>query len=353
MPVMQQIKLQASLARPTYVADVELGALLAPERRDTFETLDYSYTLQTDHAGFTNRDPWPADTDVAVLGNSLITGSGVGFDGQFTTLLQQKLGGRSVLNLGVPGGGPEHQYQVYRRFAAAGHPKLVVATLWLSWDIDNALQLHHWLAEKSSMDFTEYRLTYPDTHPLAGSARPRMLTTLRNTVSKVLSRSYLLQAVYARVRPWAEKRALVESVDFAGGDVLYLATRDQKRLANGLERPGTPRIKEIFFRPLELLKSEVEAQGGRFVIVLVPCKEEIYAAESYPEVLRTMQQVKAGLDSRQLPTLDLYPVFRELGSARAPFYRADAHLNEYGNHIVADALEKWIAAERLFDRAEG
>jgi lysophospholipase L1-like esterase len=49
-----------------------------------------------------------------------------------------------------------------------------------------------------------------------------------------------------------------------------------------------------------------------------------------------------------VPLLDLYPAFRELGQDEPLFYRADIHLNELGNQIVADAIAGWIEAEKIF-----
>ena len=65
-------------------------------------------------------------------------------------------------------------------------------------------------------------------------------------------------------------------------------------------------------------------------------------------MLRPVEEVKAELEARQLPILDLYPAFRELGRQKSPFYRADIHLNELGNQIVADAIAGWIEAEKIF-----
>ena len=132
------------------------------------------------------------------------------------------------------------------------------------------------------------------------------------------------------------------------GDVVFLSAREEMRLARGTDRPGRPNIRETFFGPLERLRAEVAEDGGRFVIVLVPSKEELYGAEALPEVLRTVQEMKAELASRQLPVLDLYPAFRRLGRDRSPFYRADMHLNEFGNQIVADAIGRWIVDEKIF-----
>ena len=90
------------MGKTVYAPHPEFGALLAPSLNIAIETLDFTYTLRTDHAGFPNAEPWPDQVDVAVLGNSLLIGPGVGMEGQFTTLLQHRLNGRTMLNLGIP-----------------------------------------------------------------------------------------------------------------------------------------------------------------------------------------------------------------------------------------------------------
>jgi hypothetical protein len=88
--------------------------------------------------------------------------------------------------------------------------------------------------------------------------------------------------------------------------------------------------------------------GGRFLVALLPSKEEVYGAAAFPAVLRSVQEVRRELESRGLPLLDLYPVFEELGQQAPPFYRADIHLNELGSQIVAAALAKWVTDEKIF-----
>jgi lysophospholipase L1-like esterase len=339
---------QSRLSRTIYAPDPELGALLVPWLRDTVVTPDFTYTLQTDHAGFANPEPWPNHVDVAVLGDSLLIGTGVGLDGEFTTLLAHRLGGPTVLNFGLSGAGTEHDYRVHRRYVAPLRPDLVIAILWVVWDIDNSLKFDHWRIEKTDKDYTEYRMTYGATHPSGGQAEGGGLNRIWSFLKGQLSKSHLVRAGYAGVRSLLGADQTVEQVTFPNGEILYLSTREQKRLAKGLTRPGTPNLREIFFRPLERLRTEVEAYGGRFVTVLVPSKEELYAAEAYPTVLRTVQEVKSDLASRGLPVLDLYPAFRERGRVSPVFYRADMHLNELGNQIVADEIGKWIVDEKIF-----
>jgi lysophospholipase L1-like esterase len=342
----RQIRAQWELAATTYAPDTELGALLAPLRRDAFDTPDFHYTLQTDHAGFTNREPWPSRADVAVLGDSLLTGTGVGIDGQFTSLLERRLDGRTVLNLGLPGGGTEHQYRTYRRYAAALEPDLVIAVLWLMWDIDNSVHFAHWLSEADGEDFTQYRFSYERTHRREATGPARIWQSAK----ELLGNSLLVRAAYRRVNSLLGTDPTIDAVTLPNGDTIVLSARGQKRLAAGADRPDTPDLREVFFGPLQRLQSDVEAHGGRFLVVLVPSKEELYAADAFPEVLRTVDEVKAELEARQLPVLDLYPAFRERAQNTPPFYRIDAHLNALGNQIVADELESWIVEQAILPR---
>ncbi len=344
------VKAQTSLGRLTYAPDPELGALLAPSLHDSIETEEYRWTLVTDHAGFPNPEPWPDRVDVAVLGNSLLIGPGLGMAGQFTTLLGEMLGGRTVLNLGLPGGGPEHELLTWRRYAAPRTPRLVVATIWAVWDIDNAQKLEQWKREgRPDADYTHYRMAFGDTHldhPTRVPAGKAEASTADRTVRflrRQLGRSRLLTVLRHAVRPLADDEGRAVLVRFPDGDDMVLSNQDQDRLAQGMSRPGMPDLEDVFFTPLERLRAEVEAAGARFVVALIPCKEELYGAEAAPEILRSIEAVRSGLEQRGLPTLDLYPAFA--GRKGPPFYFADMHLNALGNRIAAETIAAWVRQE--------
>ena len=158
----------------------------------------------------------------------------------------------------------------------------------------------------------------------------------------------MVRAGYQGLKALFANGPLLEQVTFPSGDIIFLSAREQQSLARGMRRPGAPDLREIFFDPLERLRTGVETHGGRFVVALLPGKEELYGAEAFPAVRRAAQEVTSELEARQLPVLDLYPAFRELGREKAPFYCADIHLNELGNQIVADELGRWIVDEKIF-----
>jgi hypothetical protein len=100
--------------------------------------------------------------------------------------------------------------------------------------------------------------------------------------------------------------------------------------------------------PLERLRSQVEQDGGKMLVVLVPSREELYGAAAVPGLLRSIEEAKALLAARQLPVLDLYPLFRERGRDRAPFFQRDMHLNAFGSQLVAEGIGDWIEQAGLF-----
>lgn len=338
--IAQQIKTQSMLGRMVYAPHPNLGAVIAPLLDHPIETLDYTYTLRTDHAGFTNPEPWPDHVEVAVLGDSLLVGPGVGTEGQFTTLLQDRLNGRKVLNFGIPGAGTEHAYLAYRTYVEPLRPELVIAVVCVAWDIDNTLHFARWRTELPESDFTEYRFSYGETH-----------LTRWDTMKRRLAKSRLLRVGYGSIKPLFNGTPLLEQITFANGDTIFLSARAQRRLAQGMDRLGVPNLRDIFFGPLDELRTAIGAAGARFVVAILPSKEEIYGAEAFPAVLRPIEAVKAELEARQFPILDLYSALREVGREKPPYYRTDIHLNELGNRIVADAIGGWIEAEKIFPPA--
>ena len=333
----RQLRLQSEAWHARYEPEPDLGAVLAPGRGERVQTPDYSYTLQTDHAGFTNRDPWPGRIEVAVLGNSLIMGAGVGYEGQFTTLLQRDLG-NPVLNLGVHGGGTGHQLRLYLKFARPLRPRVVIAALWPTWEIENSLKFERWLEQDPRPDFTAFRYSYRAGLPESAAAAPEEPSAWRRTLGWLSSRSALLRWLRRSDNGPRLPADPVERARTERGEIVYLSVRDQARLLAGWNRAEMPELRERFFAPLAMLRDEVEADGGRFLVVLFPSKEELYAAAAIPGLLQPVQIAREELTQRKLPFLDLYPQFQQTARSRAAFFPRDMHLNAEGHQLVARIL---------------
>lgn len=341
-----QLETQERIRHGAFAPEADLGALLAPLQDVRVETPDFSYRLRTDHAGFPNLDPWPERLDVAVMGNSLITGAGVGYDGQFTTLMQKAPGSPTVLNFGIPGGGTAHQLGAYRKFVAPLQPRIVVATLWITWEIDNSLKFHDWLDDDPRpTDFTNYRLSYRVTEQKSAAVGTAGSASWREDLRSLIRKARVLDGLHVWSKSLRGIREPVEQVVLASGEILNVSARDQKRLLRGWDRPAMPDIRQVFFEPLEQLQAEVEAQGGRFLVVLFPCKEELYGATVFPELLVAVEHARVELKSRGIPTLDLYPVFASSAYSQAAFYKNDMHMNARGHEMTAQAITAALLAE--------
>ena len=348
--VLARIKAQTNVRDEAYRPDPDVGAVLNPSQTTRIVTPEFTYTLRTDHAGFTNSDPWPARLDVAVFGNSLITGSGVGHEGQFTTLLGQELGGRSVLNFGIHGGGTGTQLRAYRKFAAALHPKLVISTLWLVWEIDNSLKFEDWLDTSPRPDFTAYRLAYGDGDNGSGTGHPSPVGRGMDFLHRLAGGSRLLRAAHDWIRSLRGIPEPDEEVVLDSGDVMLLSKRNAERLLQGWERPGTRDVRATFYAPLETLRQEVEADGGTFLVALFPSKEELYGARDLPELLNVVEDARVQLAARGIATVDLYSLL-ESHATPPPFFRVDMHPNPAGNRLVAHALAQWATERHVFQPA--
>jgi lysophospholipase L1-like esterase len=351
--VEERIKAQYAGESVSFSSDPDLGAVLTPMQTFEVVTPEFTYTLRTDHAGFPNREPWPERLDIAVLGNSLITGSGVGYEGQFSTLLQERLDRRTVLNFGVHGGGTRQQLLAYRKFAAPLKPRLVIASLWLVWEIDNSRKFEDWLHLDPRPDFTEYRLNQ------AGEGRTDERSAQGtwgrgiNVVPRLLGGSRLVR----KLRDWYEAapgtRQPIEQVELDDGQVMLLSARNEARLLSGWLRPGIGDLRELFFAPLEELRADVEANGGRLLVVLIPGKEEPYVAKNYPEILGVVEAARAELVARKMDVLDLYPEFERALKGPPPYFLTDMHLNSVGHRIVANAVAAWASINDVFTKPAG
>ena len=166
------------------VPDADLGFSIPSRQRQTIRTRDYTFLEETDSRGFPNRDPWPSDPTLVLLGDSLLLGIGVGLDEGFAGRLARRRPDQRVLNLGLAGAGPERQLRVYNRHSRGWRPSLVISTVFLASDVENDQHFLAWLQSGRRMPYNEFRLR------LAGAARDRGLT------QRVLNHSWLLTCAW-------------------------------------------------------------------------------------------------------------------------------------------------------------
>jgi SGNH hydrolase-like domain, acetyltransferase AlgX len=330
MPEQWQIEDLAIHYPFTVVPDADLGFSVPVRQRQIIRTRDYTFLEESDSHGFPNRDPWPPDPTLVLLGDSLLLGIGVGLDESFAGLLARRRPDQRVLNLGLAGAGPERQARVYKRYSRGWRPSLVVSTVFLASDVENDQHFLAWLQSGRRTPYNEFRLQ------LAGAVRDHGLA------QRVLDHSWLLTSVRRGLLRLARTPS-VPATRFRFDDgVEVLFERQALEFAGRDVSADDPRI-DTFLTSVMQLRETVEMTGAQFLVMLMPSKEELYASRGSPVADNLADRIAGRLVSAGMPVLDLYPVFRDIGVAHATFFERDMHLTAYGNRIVADALAARLA----------
>jgi hypothetical protein len=213
------------------VPDPDVGFLPPPNVHKMVHTSDYAHLYQTDSRGFSNTDPWPVNSTVVFLGDSLVFGYGVGLSGSFAHLVGQMLPA-SEQNLALAGAGPERQYAVFQKFGAALHPRLVVAGLFLASDFDNDLHFSAWIRQGRPPDYNHFRLE------LARSQTDTRTAGLEHTLEK----SWIYADGRGELLSWLEgPQYLSDRHRFADGSEILLS-RGTMQFAMTPASPTDPRV---------------------------------------------------------------------------------------------------------------
>jgi hypothetical protein len=326
-----QLRLHERTRQHHVVTDGDVGFLLQPHQKQVVRNRDYHYVKETDTYGFPNREPWPHRAELVVLGDSLVTGEGVGFEAQFTTLIDRQLADQRVVNLGVPGAGPERQYRIYRRFGEAVQPRWVVTCWYLVSDLDNDTHFHSWVDDAAGMDYDRFRLTY----------NRRTYPQSRLSPSRLFNRSLLVALGRDTAAAWfgdsASTRLRRTFPD--GTEMLF----DQWKLPFVTTSVAADDVRiERAFASLARLRQAAQRQQASVLVVLMPSKEELFsAAVAEAPADNAVARVRQRLLAARIPVLDLYAALRQAGASQPPFFSRDSHLNHLGNRIVAEQFMMW------------
>lgn len=328
-PPAWQLRQQAKDMGQPVIADAELGFLLPGEVSTRVATADFTFVRTTGAHGFPNAGPWPDRADIVFLGDSLLLGEGVGVENGLVARIDAMLADETAINLANPGAGAERQYRIYRRFGAPLAPRLVVATLYLAADLENDRHFHAWLARPEGMDYDDYRLSY------------RRRTEPPSRLKKRLDQHPLYGWAQSLVEPWLWGRFRIPHRIEVGATEYYL----DRRAIEFARRPARDLAGEIeaLFQSLRALRALVEAGGqARLGVMLLPSKEELYAAELRDDGV--LSAVRERLSAEGISYLDLYPELRERGLEAATYFPRDIHLSRFGNQVAAEAFVEWRSA---------
>lgn len=330
-----QIRRQAVQLTEVVEPDDYLGFVLASNREYAIESLDFSFLRATGIRGFPIFGSWPEAAEVVFLGDSLLLGAGVGAERSFVAQLDRAWRDKRVVNLGNPGAGPERQLRIFERFGLGLKPSLVVACLYLAADLENDTHFHAWLTDSLGMEYNEFRLSYQRRTDL----RPK------DALSRRLERRPLFGWAQSMIEPhlWGAMR-IPHRMRFAEGSEIFFS-REKVQFARQPYGGDEPELERVL-NSIERLRRLVGDNGGALAVVLIPSKEEVYAAPNI-SVVNAPRRLQRRLEDGGVAVLDLAPMLRQRASDRPAYYRRDIHLTEFGNDIAADVMREWLE-QRFF-----
>jgi lysophospholipase L1-like esterase len=331
-PVFQQL----------FMPDDAIGYRLRPGQSVVYTTREFSTPIAINGEGVRDEPIGPkaaGERRIVVLGDSLVLAVQVPHEATFCERLEARLNARAtagtryrVINAGVQGYGPVEELLFYRRVAARFEADVVVVSTFVANDAVEAFD-------------AAWRLD--GSRPPAVAVRDETERTLR----RLVRRSMVLQIARQRLEQLRDRAG--DTGAPSRPVATYLAT-PPAFITGGLE---------VAARALGMLSRDVEANGARLAIALMPARFQLDPAEF--ERLRAVTEPTAGpitvdgaterfraaVAALPVPTLDLLPILK--AAPHGQFFVHTVHFTPAGHETVAAALDAFLQREGLLEPRTG
>jgi hypothetical protein len=325
--------------RRLFMPDPRVGHRLRPDARAHFTTVEFSTDLAINAQGVRDDEPIgpkaPGERRIVVLGDSLVLSVQVAFAQTFCERLEAKLNAADpahrwrVINAGVQGYGPVHEWLFFNAIASQFEPDIVLIGAFVGNDAVEANDTEDWL--------------------VAGRSTTAGAEAALNIVRRLVRSSVVLQLV--RVR-WDQLRARFTSAAPERPVAAYLADPPAE-VVHGLE---------VSRRAFEEIAARAAALGARTGLILFPARFQTDDGD-YGRLNEIVQRAggvlvrnaattrfREALAPLALPTLDLLPTLEAQPDRMGLFYQRTIHLTPRGHEVVTDALFEFLTTSGLIAR---
>ena len=323
-----------------FMPDPAIGYRLRPDARTRFVTEEFDASIAINAQGVRDDEPIgpkpPNERRIVVLGDSLVLSVQVDRGRTFCRLLEERLnsGGGAiryrVINAGVQGYGPVEELLFYRHYAHAFQPDLVIATLFVGNDAEEAVASAPKLLGAA--------------RPLADALSNSLITRLR----RLVRRSMVLQLVRLRIVSVTDR--LSNWISPPEPPLQSYAEKPAARIAEGLR---------ISRECVEKIAAEAAAGGARTMVMLMPARFQVDDTD-YGHLKKAVEgaggrlirdaateRFDRAIAELPLPRFDALPPLRAALPGPDVFYQKTVHLTPRGHEIVARALEEFIRRQGL------
>jgi lysophospholipase L1-like esterase len=322
-----------------FIPDPVIGYRLKPGARVRFVTAEFDTQIAVSDQGVRDEHvgPKPAnERRIVVLGDSLVMSVQVDPQQTFCRLLEERLnqaGGPvryRVINAGVQGYGPVEELLFFRQVARAFEPDLVIETVFVGNDAEEAVGSAPRLQGKG--------------RPLADALSESAIARLR----RIVRRSMVLQLLRLRVITVTARLS-------------NWMSPPEPPLQSYAEHPA-PRIDEglrIATDCVRAITADAAAVGAKTMVMLMPArfqvddadyghlKEAVESAGGKLERNAATRRFDAALAAVPVPRFDALPALRAALPGPDVFFQQTVHLTPRGHVIVADALAAFIRQQGL------
>jgi hypothetical protein len=263
-----------------------------------------------------------------VLGDSQAFGFGVEDHQVWVRLVDDKLPGQEVLNLGLIGAAPQQFLRIYELYGAALRPEVVLVAFFPPNAVYAGRLFDDWVTEGRPDRFDARR----------SGERHGDADGLWSEIRSYARHSYLARGLYSFMETLLGDPSPREIAFDDGGRVQLIP-----RLSSAPE----PADFELVIDALLRLQEAVERSGAEMLVALFPTKEEVHRpllgddqGESWGILVKPFV---AAFERLGIRYLDPTPILQERATqGERLFFEVDVHPNAKGYRLIADAV-----AERL------
>lgn len=337
------LRLLAPRSIALYIPDARIGVIHEPNAVGRWISSEYSVPIRINRVGFRDRDfdvPKPPGVlRVAVIGDSYVEAFQVPLERTVHKVLEARLRkvgyGAEVAGLGVGGFGTAQELLLFRAYARALDPQVVVLLFNPGNDVhDNSRGLKR-DPRLPYFHLEDDRLVESPFEP-APLWRARLSNRLRN-----------LSQLYALARD-ATARAGRAGGGVGLPDEFFVYRQDPE----GVWAQAWKLTEAV----LAEFAADVAASGAHLVVVIVPNQIQLpgrwqEAVARWPELsgpryspIVPVHRAREFLRSRGIPVLDLVDEFgrRVRASGERPHFEVNGHWNDTGHRWAAEEIERFL-----------
>ncbi len=332
------------------------------ETRPTGRSDAFLYKFQTDEKGFPNDETkWRDQYDIVIAGDSFTLRTAP------RTWIESlhNLTGQSILTLGAPSWGPLNETEAIKQYGLDKKPKWVVLMYFEGNDLFNTEE--YLQRQATGMSWKEYDFSH---------------STLWDQLIMPHMIQYWAEKVFPNINSTPPHYRYPVTASTEAG-LIPLVLKDFHLLPMSADYNTMAKSDEFaaIKQSLVNMKQQVEAQGGKFLLVYVPSKEHVYWSRIWDptdvnNILERSVTVKLSegdhghfewepkylsydtfnanhnaqeklltdyAQANSMEFLNLTPTFWEQGIKRGELYQyADPHWNQAGNDLAAQTIADYI-----------